>query len=53
LLETFAKVPDILAPVILSAAIMATLIKEAMTPYSMAVAPDSSSEKLLINLDIC
>ena len=44
-LETDANVPLRLLPVPFTAAMMATAIPDAMRPYSMAVAPDSSSRK--------
>jgi hypothetical protein len=46
-LEIEANVPLRLLPVPLTAAMMATAMAEAMRPYSMAVAPDSSLRKVV------
>jgi hypothetical protein len=44
-LETEANVPLRLLPVPFNTAMMATAMPEAIRPYSMAVAPDSSLKK--------
>lgn len=46
-LETDANVPLRLLPAPFTTAIMATAMPEAMRPYSMAVAPDSSLRKVV------
>jgi hypothetical protein len=50
--ETLEKVPDILVPSDFTPAMIATPIKEAISPYSMAVAPESFAIKTLILFSI-
>jgi hypothetical protein len=47
LLDTFVNVPMSSVPTVVMAVIAATAIRDAMRPYSMAVAPESSLTKRL------
>ena len=49
---TLSKAPVMLPERVVSPVMIATAMSEAMRPYSMAVAPDSSAAKRLKMLDI-